>query len=284
MLKYWLGFLSVWACTAMAQCVPSSYQHRVLLAPVQMAGVVPMSWRGIEREITQQIGEVFSQSRAYQVRPVVGANLAQMSGADLRDVLVDLGRRHTAGFLVLPKLSVRPTAEPSSLLADRLNLAGLQSVFAGKKTADLPLELDVFDLRRGTEVDRLFASINLTLPRNASARPSMRINEESVDQLSNQVRGLEQMIACKPVSFPIVTAREKQIEIGAGLDLGIKPGDELDIALVKGFRFQGERRYQVNPIAAKATVTQVLPERAIAQISIRAGVLNLQRGDLVLAR
>lgn len=266
-----------------AECVASDYRNRLLLATSQLEGAVPLSWRSLPGEIDGSIQSLALAPDFYDLRFLDNIDLTHLNARDFQAALVAMGTEHTARYLVLPTLDlpeVRSTAQGN--LLERLRAKAQTAVLSNQPTV-LPVRIDVFDLRRGTLLDNARFEVKADLPLKQNGAEIV-FSEADVAAMEGFMDQVAQQVACDRVTFPIVDARDREIEIGAGSELGLRPGDVLDIELVQNFTFGNERRYRTRPISARAEILQVLPERATARVSERVTVLNLQRGDLVVAR
>lgn len=261
----------------------SSYRHRLLVTPVALDGPIPVAWRGVDQAIDELMIDNLVGYTRLDVRYLSGLRVAGLDAQRQRVAIRTLGQQHVAQFGVVPRLERPAAVERHARDLGQRAADWLKTQFATKRPVELPLRLDIYDLRRGTLIATEQISIVTDLPkRNATQR--FDFGRQAQQAIRDFSEVLAAQIACQPVSVPIISARGANVELRGGADLGLQPGDVMDLELVKSYQYGVEYGYSTRPIQAKITVTQVLPERSLAVLTQNAEVINLQPGDLALAR
>ncbi|MGB0957548.1 MAG: hypothetical protein ACPGUF_03655 [Litorivicinus sp.] len=272
--------------SGMNLCEPSEqgrYRHRLIVFPVQVAGAIPLAWRSLHGAFDDTFLRVMQRDTDFDIRYMQGLELLSLSADERRRALTVLGKQFAAQYLLLPRID-RPRESVSTTRDPVVRLAKWAGARASAKTAvELGVTLELYDLRRGTRVAAEEVAISAQLPRRVG-KHAVQFDPAQLAPVSDFAKVVNGQLACEPVSLPIVSARGTEVELGAGSDLGLEPGDVLDLALVQAHRFGTSTAYRTNPINEKITLIEVLPERSLATLSARAEVINLQPGDIALGR
>lgn len=261
----------------------NTYRHRLLVTPVALDGAIPVAWRGIDLAIDElMVSHLIGHTRM-DVRYLRGLRVAGLDARSQRQAVRTLGQQNVAQFAVVPTLQRPRHVEPESRDVGQRAADWLKTQFSSRAPVELPLQLDIYDLRRGTIVSSEQMVIATDLPKRQSVQ-RFEFSQEIQQAVRDFSEVLAAQIACQPISVPIISARGMDVELRGGADLGLQPGDVMDLELVKSYQYGTEYGYSTRPIKAKITVTQVLPERSVATLTQNAEVINLQPGDLALAR
>lgn len=261
----------------------SNYRHRLVVMPTQLSGPIPVAWRRMDQAFDEFLMTLLAQNTALDLKYMRGLSVAGLSENARRAAVRAVGQREVSQFLLLPRFDAPLPVQRNESNWFKQGQQWLQRQVTASEAVSLPLVLEVYDLRRGTLVAQERVLIPSELPQRAG-KGGYAFSAQAELDLTDFSRILASQLSCQPVSVPIVRARGKEVEIQGGADVGIQAGDILDVELVKSFQFGGQYGYSTRPIDAKLTVTQVLPERSLASLSDNAEVLNLQPGDLALAR
>lgn len=279
----WWSYGSGWPAAAQCAQPDSQYRHRLVVMPTQLVGPIPVAWRRMDQVFDDFLMAVLARNTGFDLKYMNGLSVAGLSSGAQRAAVRAVGQREVAQYLLLPRFDA-----PLSLQSNRATWVDrgqrwLKRQMRAQEAVSLPLILEVYDLRRGTLVSQERIPVSADMPKRAG-QGGFAFGPHAQLDLTEFSRVLATQLACQPVSVPIIRAQGKEVEIQAGADLGIQAGDVLDVELVKAFEFGGQYGYSSRAIDAKLTIVQVLPERSLASLSDNAEVLNLQPGDLALAR
>lgn len=102
--------------------------------------------------------------------------------------------------------------------------------------------------------------------------------------IGRTVDDLQQTIQCQPFMANIAKVNGNRIYVKSGASSGLRPGDSLSVYRTSEYfdRNQNELS-QITDTKLIATVKQVQPHFAIAELPIRVERLNIQQDDLVIA-
>lgn len=261
----------------------NTYRHRVLVSPVALPGAIPVAWRGIDHAIDRLFVDIMASNPRVDLKFLDGVGMGDLSAHGLRQSLRTLGRREVAQYMVVPRLmKPQPKVMVTERLADRA-AQWIKTRVSSSVPKNLPLVLEVYDLRRGALLTIEEINIAGSLPKRVSVS-QFHFSQQAYQDLTDFSQILASQLACQTLSVPVARARGVDVELLGGADVGIQAGDVMDLELVKSSQFGREFGYSTRAIPAQITITQVLPERSIARLSENAEVINLQPGDLALAR
>ena len=261
------------------------YRHRMIVMPATVGGTVPVAWRDLNAAFDSAFNRVMRTRTDFDVQFLQGLEVASLGISERAHALSVLGRQTSAQYLLLPRIDRPEVKAEYETEPDPVKRAfkRFSSSLEGKQPVEFGLTLELFDLRRGSKVASEQVVLSTEVPKRAGTR-RITLNQDTIDRVGEFAEIVSAQLACEPVILPVLSANGRDVQLAAGSDLGLEPGDILDLALVQYSRFGNSSSYRTNPIDAKVTITQVMPERSFAQLSARAEVINLQPGDVALAR
>lgn len=261
----------------------NTYRHRVLISPVALPGAIPVAWRGIDQAIDRLLLDIMAQNAKVDLKFLSGIGLSELPPQVLRESLRTLGQREVAQYMVVPRLMPpQPTVTVTQTLAQRA-AQWVKTKASRTVPKNLPLVLAIYDLRRGALLATEEIDIASSLPKRVAAN-QFNFNAQAYQDVNDFSQILASQLSCQPLSVPIARTQGLEVELLGGADLGIQTGDVMDIQLVKSSQFGQNFVYSTRGIEDKLTITQVLPQRSMARLTQNAEVINLQPGDLALAR
>ena len=104
------------------------------------------------------------------------------------------------------------------------------------------------------------------------------------DLLAGAIDDVSMSLRCQPFMAKIIRTEGKRLHIEALAGAGIRPGDKFSIYRSGTFyNLDLEPRIELTNTDMKATVSQVQPQFIVAELSMSAQQLSIQRDDIVIA-
>jgi hypothetical protein len=104
------------------------------------------------------------------------------------------------------------------------------------------------------------------------------------DLLAGAIDDVSMSLRCQPFMAKIIKTEGKRVHIEALAGAGIRPGDKFSIYRSGTFyNLDLEPRIELTNTDMKATVSQVQPQFIVAELSMSAQQLSIQRDDIVIA-
>jgi hypothetical protein len=98
------------------------------------------------------------------------------------------------------------------------------------------------------------------------------------------IQDLQQNVQCQPFMASISRTQGNRIYLASGASSGLRPGDAVTVYRTSSFFDRDQTRYtQITDTKLMATIKQVQPHFAIAELPVRVEQMNIQQDDLVIA-
>lgn len=98
------------------------------------------------------------------------------------------------------------------------------------------------------------------------------------------IQDLQQNVQCQPFMASISRTQGNRIYLASGASSGLRPGDAVTVYRTSSFFDRDQNRYtQITDTKLMATIKQVQPHFAIAELPVRVEQMNIQQDDLVIA-
>lgn len=108
--------------------------------------------------------------------------------------------------------------------------------------------------------------------------------QEVRELLVSVVDDVDEVLRCQPFMARIVQARGNRLHIEASAGAGIRPGDKFQVYRTGTFfNLDLEPRTELSDMATEVVVKQVQPQFVVAEMSLSAEHLAIQRDDMVIA-
>ncbi len=113
---------------------------------------------------------------------------------------------------------------------------------------------------------------------------STQYGEQVYKLVTRAVDDLQQTVQCQPFMANISKVKGNRIYVQSGASSGLRPGDSLSVYRTSEFFDREQNAFkQITDTKIVATVKQVQPHFAIAELPIRVERVNIQQDDLVIA-